>query len=287
MGMQAPAGSPVSPPDDLRARTGELRPEQQFYVTPDDQVAVGIRNALAGVQVHVDLRIWRPTGDFATGALDVTPASDRALRYTFQPLAPGQLVAVSAAAVGATLPRRGQTYVTLQLIRAPTSAFRMTRWLAADYLSGSTSAGWPYGRTTGATEGQGMLYSIAGSAPAAGADWSQTVPANARWRIRGIRASLATAVAVANRRPRLIVDDGANTLLDIDTNVVQAASLTVAYDWIPGYPSVTTSIVETEVPLPGDLQLFPGWRIRSSTDAIQAADQWTAPRLLVEEWLED
>ncbi len=262
----------------------ELAP---LWVTPDDLLIIGVRNSLAGVTLNVEGRLWGPGGDFMDPFETVSPPADSTLNFTSINLGYGYLVSAGVQAVGSTLPRRGQTYCTLQVGRPPKATFRNAKPLASGYVSGSQFLAWPGGRVQDAIEGPGFLQSLAGTAPGPGADWTQTVTTNQRWRIRSVRASLTTAVAAGSRRPRLIVDDGANTLMDIDPNVTQAPSLTVAYDWIPGYPSTGILIVETELNIPADLQLFSGWRIRSLTDAIQGADQWTAPRFGLESWIED
>src|SRR5207237_15753 len=168
MAMQRPPSMLQEGGPHLHFDKYQSRPELAFRVTADDQLAIGVRNALAGVQVSLGARIWSLDGEFIDISEVITPPADRALRYTFKPMHDGYLVAAALESTGATFPVRGQTYVTLQLIRPPTFAFRMNRWLCSDYLSGSTSTGWPWGRTVGSTEGQGALYSSLATNPAAG-----------------------------------------------------------------------------------------------------------------------
>ena len=287
MAMQRPPSMLQEGGPHLHFDKYQSRPELAFRVTADDQLAIGVRNALAGVQVSLGARIWSLDGEFIDISEVITPPADRALRYTFKPMHDGYLVAAALESTGATFPVRGQTYVTLQLIRPPTFAFRMNRWLCADYLSGSTSTGWPWGRTVGSTEGQGALYSILATNPAAGVEWSQIVPPGARWRIRGIRATLVTSAVVANRLPSLVIDDGVNTLMQIESPNPEAAGGAVVYNFIPDIPYLPLVTSQQPVFLPPDLQLEPGWHIKSSTGSLDAADQWSNIRLTIEEWLED
>jgi len=120
---------------------------------------------------------------------------------------------------------------------------------------------------------------IAGPAPAAGADWSVTVPAGKVWRLVSVQATLTTAVAVANRSPRLIVGDGDATFLTIPPVAVQAASLAGVFDWLE-HGSAYTTAPDQVLSLPA-LVLEAGWTVGTSTTAIQAADQWSAQQLLV------
>lgn len=120
---------------------------------------------------------------------------------------------------------------------------------------------------------------ITGAAPAAGADWIVTVPSGKLWRLVGLTASLVTAVAAANRSPRLVVTDGKTTTLILPPVAVQAASLTGAFTWAAHVDSYATA-PDQVIALP-DLTLQAGWTIAVSTTAIQAADQWSIQALLV------
>lgn len=126
------------------------------------------------------------------------------------------------------------------------------------------------GRT--ATRRYPKVISIA--APIAGADWTTTVPAGELWDVLSIFSSLTSAVAVANRAPRLQISDGNVVWLDIPSAAVQAASLTYRYVYVEGATLAAVSNGQT-VGIP-DLVLLPGAIIRVTTDNIQAADQWAA-----------
>lgn len=257
------------------------------WVTPDDLLIVQVRNALAGVTLSVGARTWHPVDGVKEFNQDVIPTSDRSQNTFSVQLYYGWLVSMAIRATAGS-PRRGQTLATLSLARPPATAFRPKMLLAQDYVTSQYGPLWPGGRQNLGVEGPGMLYSQVVANPAAGADWTQTVPTGARWLLHGIAATLVTAVAAGNRQPLLIIDDGTSTLVLQDTALTQAASLTNIWDWAPGTPTTglaagTNNVIALPFPIP----LFAGWRIRTSTTAIQAADQWSGIRLLVEEWLED
>lgn len=265
-----------------------VQPHHPFWVGPDDGVVVGIRNSLAGVQVAVEGRLWLPDGSIDTVSFQVSPPSDRSLNFTTKQLHYGYLVSLTAQATGATLPRRGQTYVTLGLIRPPTSSFRLQRVMGADYVSGSTSVGWPDERIVGATEGAGALYSFAVTTPALGADWSATVPTGARWLVHGVFASLTTSNSAGNRTPGLFFDDGTNIFAVVQSPVTQGASIGNSWTWVPGYPSTGVLTNTTyHLPLPYPVPVLAGGRVRVSTTNLANNDQWSGIRMDVEEWLED
>jgi len=84
-----------------------------------------------------------------------------------------------------------------------------------------------------------------------------------------------------------VIDNGATGHLVASGANTAAASQTVtlgvgAY----GYPVGTNNSFIT-VAIPGLVFLMGGDRIRTSTGSLQAGDNYGAPQLLVEEWLED
>jgi len=263
-----------------------MPPPWPILVTPDDFLIASVRSSLAGAVLHIAARLWLPNGMIAPYEQLIRPGSARALQNFSQQLHHGYLVSASVTALS-PFPTRGQVLVSLQVARPPVAAFVPTWFLSQDYLTSMDAVYWPGGRNTPGVEGPGVLQSLAIGNPAAGADWSQTVPTAARWLVRGGTATLVTAIAVATRQVAIVIDDGANTLMTIEAGVSQAASLTQIYSLLPG--QTTSTLISTQLPiyLPPDLRLLAGWRIRTSTGAIQAADQWSAIRLLIEESLEE
>lgn len=256
------------------------------WVTPDDLLIAQVRNALAGVNLAVEARIWNPIEGVHEFRFPLVPTSDRSLNTFNTNLHEGYLVsAVIKATAGS--PHRGQTLASMLLARPPAATFEPKMLLAQDYVTGSYGPLWPGGRQNLGVEGPGFLYSIALSNPAAGADWTQTVPTGARWRIRDITATLATSAAAGNRTPMLIWDDGANAFAQIGPSATEAPSSTTRWDWIQTLPSLGNVVQGIQVFLPPDLILLAGWRLRTSTVNLGVADQWSGIRFLVEEWLED
>ncbi|MGH9411301.1 MAG: hypothetical protein ACRD1V_17845, partial [Vicinamibacterales bacterium] len=112
------------------------------------------------------------------------------------------------------------------------------------------------------------------------------VPVGARWRVKAITAPLVTSSAVANRFPNLIVDDGAKTVFQVGTDQAQTASTTTTYSIAEGIGLEGNSDNVVLGTLPVDLRLPAGFRLRSLTTALDAGDNWGAPQILVEEWIE-
>ncbi len=257
-----------------------------LWVTPDDLIVVQVRNSLAAAKLQLNARLWHPDEGVMEFNLSMAPTSARALNTFTQQLYYGYLVSAAVTAQS-PFPTRGQTLASLSIARPPATAPITKLYMAQDYLTSQNAVLWPEGRAIAGVEGPGVLLSTAVANPAAATDWTLTVPANARWRVRGGSATLVTGVVAPVRQVALVIDDGANTFYTIEAATTQAASLTQIYNLLPG--DTLTTLISTQLPvfLPTDLVLFAGWRIRTSTTAIAGLDQWSAIRLLIEENLED
>jgi hypothetical protein len=134
-------------------------------------------------------------------------------------------------------------------------------------------------------DGPGLIRSIAGTSPAAGAEISETVPTGVRWELMSFHAQLVTSGTVANRLPRITIDDGTNVYYRRSTTSNHAASATFFYVAAPGIPDTGTAnnnIVGLSTPV--GLRLTGGHRIKTITTAIDATDQWSGVRYVVREW---
>jgi hypothetical protein len=152
------------------------------------------------------------------------------------------------------------------------------------FLVGFASNGWPGTPAKEITDGPGIIRSITGTLPAAGAEISEVVPNKRRWTLLSLRAQLATSAAVANRFPSYIIDDGVNQFMSIHTNVAEVASTTNAFLLTPGNQFFNDGQGQFLLPFPALIALKSGFRINTSTVGIQAGDQWSAPQYEVIEW---
>ncbi len=131
--------------------------------------------------------------------------------------------------------------------------------------------------------GRGGLNIITAPNPAAGADWTLAPPPGARWNVLGGSAQLVTAAAVAVRQVLILIAQGPTTVLTLTSPNTQAAGLTYTYQLLPGVPQPALVATFPVVALPERLVIDERWRVKSSTTLIQAADQWSAIVLMVEE----
>lgn len=182
----------------------------------------------------------------------------------------------------ATGVKRGTCYVKVSL-RAEGVIVAL---LGSGYVTDAGTVVWPGGLNESSVEGQGLIRSITGTDPAAGVEISETVPTGARWRVKNIRYSFVTDATVGNRIVRVEFNDGTNIFWRKRSVDQQAASVTANYNMSEVSLHVTTSTGENTDLVPPNNRLMAGYIIKTNTSLLQAGDNFSAPQLLVEEWIE-
>jgi hypothetical protein len=152
------------------------------------------------------------------------------------------------------------------------------------FINGVTGNGWPGTQAKELSDGPGVIRTIVGTVPAAGADISETVPAFRRWTLLALRATLTTSATVANRSPTAVYDDGANIFFKGATFFNQPASTATPYSFFPSLINASVAFGDQPIATLMPIPLRGGFRIRTSTFLIQVGDQWTAPIYEFLEW---
>lgn len=262
-----------------------VQPPAMSYIGVDDDLIIHAFASATSFPINVNVRILRADGQIISMPFTIPANIGRAGVVLTEQALEGYIVGISAMSTG--IFNFGQyAYVSVGIARNPGGDGSVYIPLMAGYIHDKIAFGFPNTELQRPTDGAGVISSVVISAPAAGADFTVSVPAGARYRLISLFATLTTAVAVANRGVTLVVDDGVNILGQYPAQTVQAASLAVGYTFgdsvtgqasVQGFESVST---------PGMMFLGQNWRIRSVTSNIQAADQWSAGRMLIQEWLD-
>jgi len=279
-------------PRDVPFQLQGVLPAPLVYLTRDDSLWVRAYNSVAGAEVEVRGRLLLPNGELFRFAQRVAPTSDRAandssLDFGLPRDIEGCFLVNLAVVRSSGSFRRGQFFVQVAVFRGSGAAGFRHQILASGYVCHDLVVTWPGTGINSPVEGPGALRSVLGTDPAAGAEISETVPDNARWRLHSVRAALVTDVTAPTRTVGVFVDDGTTSLFTVYSQTVQAASTTQAYNlaayaYLPG-----PAAGQIFLPLPGGVYLSAGWRIRTLTYALAGGDNWGAPQMLVEEWIED
>jgi hypothetical protein len=259
---------------------------RSIYVGPDDHLRITSFNSLAAVTLAVEARVMCATGDVQACADRHVPNTDRTPASTLIRLREGWLLDWLVRATAAA-PRVGQCFVVVELVRGFTGAVVPIAALGQGYVTDTSRFGGPGTPLLQSIDGRGVIRSITGTDPAAGAEVSETVPTNARWRLIAVQVTLVTDATVANRQPAIDLDDGALSFWRSGVGANQTASLTIRNNWGDAAGAFGSTGAPSNGLLPRDIQLVGGFRIRTSTTNLQAGDNYGAPQMLVEEWIED
>lgn len=261
-----------------------LADSDALYVSGEDHLRVTSFNGTAGVELAIEGRFLDYEGRVVPLVERHIPNVDRTAATSLITLGEGFLSNVMVRATAGS-PLGGSCFVVVELVRGRLGALQPLACLLQGYASANQRLAWPGTMFAGSTQGSGLVRSIVGTDPAAGVEILETVPAGARWSLRSFRFVLVASAAVANRRPTLIIDDGANELWRVNSNVNQIANETSTYEAGAGAPFATLDVRVYSLPLPVGLVLPAGARIRTSTAALDAADNYAAPQYLIEEWI--
>jgi len=254
--------------------------------TPEDALEIDALGSVASLTLTISGTVLGDRLEVRPFCFTMTVTSNRVVTTSRTSIGSGWLQSVRVTASAGT-PILGQCFVWVRKCRGLTSVALVLATLQAGYVTASTDVYWPGNAAQQPLDGEGAVRSVQVTNPGAGADWSTSVPTGARWELIALVAQLVTAVAVGTREARLVIDDGANTLFEVPAAASQAPSLTVLYSWGQGAggPIVADTAV-IEAPIANDVYLTGGFRIRTATGVIQAADQWSLISLLVREWME-
>lgn len=178
--------------------------------------------------------------------------------------------------------KRGECYVRVSL-RIEEAIIAV---LCAGYVTDSGALVYPNGKIESSTEGPGLIRSITGTDPAAGVEISETVPVGAKWKLIGFKYIFSTDATVASRYVALKINDGINDMLAIGAGQAQTASQIVSYSHAVSLPIFSGAFAQYISPLGQNLFLKANWKIKIIAISITAGDNFAAPQLLVEEWIE-
>lgn len=257
-----------------------------LYLGPDDHLRLRSIGSASNVRLELTGR-FLDEGAKAPNVFGAShvPNSDRTVATTLVPMGVGWLLNAMVRVTSGT-PAAGQAFVLLEVIRGLSGGVTPIACLIQGSLTGNTPRAWPGSALASGLEESAALRSITGTDPGAGAECSDTVPTSARWRLHSWRTSLVTDATAANRTVTLIIDDGTTELFRQDASAAQTAGLTRTYQ---AYNTgVAADLVGTtfRLPMPFPILLPAAARIRTSTANLQAGDNFGAPQLLVEEYLE-
>jgi hypothetical protein len=272
-------------PPEVAIASRNVQPPGFVYVTREDRLVVNIANSFTGAVIDITIRFLRPDGEIQRTLYTCRPTDDRVLNAFTFPLEEGFILGCIASHRTTGQIRRGQCYVLAALESGSDDVGLINgAVLFSGYATYAYAPAGPYHTLEHPFSGHGHLRLVTGADPAAGADFILTVPAGAIWRVISVVCGLVTDATATSRNAALQIDDGASGAGRYTMGTGVNASSTVELTWGPGATHAALGGVY-HAPLPVELYLPGEWNLRGQTGNLQAADNYNAPRALVEEWL--
>jgi len=277
---------PFDVPFGSLARETILQGPGQFVFTGEDALQIDSLSSLAGLVLTITGTMLGEGGLLIPFAFTHVPNSNRTVATTRVSIDSGWLQQVRVV-VSTGAPLIGQCWVAVRRSRGLTAIALTTATIQTQYVTATTDLYWPGAQAQLPLDGEGAALRQAVTTPGAGADWTITVPTGARWELIAASGLFTAAVAAANRQPELIIDDGANIVFaaPTQTNITTGQVSRVSWGAGAGGPLAGVNL-DQSLPIPNDLYLPAGFRIRSNTPNINAGDTWTAINVFTREWLE-
>lgn len=273
---------------EVQDRARQLQPfltPGAVYLTGEDAFRIRSLNSSSVTALRVVGRMLTLEGEVRPFLFDHTMNTDRTAAQLVVSIGNGWLLDFSVFAASGTA-LLGQIFVRVELVRGLGSAAQFLATLAQGVCNAVQALAYPGSAIRATHEAPGIIRSITGTDPAAGAEIVETVPTGARWRLLSLLGRLVNDATVASRQVRLVVDDGTTAFWQTDPPENHTASQDAFFMAAEG--SARLGIIsQTRTWMgPTHMIMLAGYRVRTSTANLQAGDNWGAPQLLVEEWLE-
>lgn len=254
-----------------------------IYLTQDDALWLYAASSLGGT-LRVVVRILLPDGSMSISSWDFFVSPTRVQNIFTQPLSEGFLLGIHVYDTAVAY-RRGQCYASINVQRDTLANNIRPMRLVQGYVSYYSRLYWPGGGSEDSLAGLGNIRSITGATPAAGSDFSETVPGFTSWRLIALSYTITTSATVASRATGLLIDDGTNPILKTYASVGVPAGTVTNTSFAPGLITGSVNVTLQWAGFIDGLRLAAGFRIRSIVNALQAGDQITQVQYMVEEWL--
>lgn len=266
-------------PDDYNALVHYTRwhvePYPAVYVTQDDIILAKVWSPGVASAVNISIRMQMPDGrivasfyTFSISTAGGTPTSQVIDQNE------GFILSATVETPGAPY---GQCFVQLQLVRGRGTGDQTAgQLLTSGYPGASAAIGFPQTPATVPSAGAGLTAASTVANPAAGADWTYTVPAGVQQTLISVRAVLTTGASALTAPVILrITSPTGQIIADVSALATQGAGVAVTYVWMAGAQS-TSSTNFQQMSLPTGLRLLPGSTIQTISGGIVATDQWSA-----------
>ena len=156
-----------------------VQPPSTEYLTRDSYLQVNIYPTSGTDIITVAWKILDSSGKLNVSQATFSTFTVNALNQFILPLTEGFLMSLAVTNATVAVAHRGHDFVQVGIQMGAAAGTPFYRVLASGYPTHQVALGWPEGTLNDSLTGPGEL-STATPAPAAGADWSVSLPSNSR-----------------------------------------------------------------------------------------------------------
>lgn len=258
----------------IRFNTTSLAPPADAYIRPDDQLVIDLTHNNPNVPVLVRARLLRVDGVVMIIEEQMFSTSTGSTQRYILPLAEGFLLSIAVstpATFGNTLP----PYVAVYLSQNIAATYNVTACFISDYVTFRRPASWTPGVSAQGVPQPIWKYSTILNPPAAGQDWTWSIPQYQRHKLLGICARFQTSAVVASRQVTLVINVGGVPIYQYLTAAAQPASTLALYTFSNSNTLASVNGTQFVTSIPTDLELAYIDSVQVVTANKDAADQWS------------
>jgi hypothetical protein len=247
-------------------------PGSAIPLTDQSFLRVAAYNSVLGADIYIDALVARNDLSLVRFNKTFVPGNARNNQVDFTKLGPGWLISLTARL--RTIPvNRGQLWVNVAVEQGTALTGFINYPLFSDYLTSFHQLGWPPGQFKQSTEGRGYFTHTTGVDPAAGAEYTFTLPGNVMWRLHSVRCLFTADANVANRELYLQHTDGTDELWNSITATPIRANEAYVVNWVQGSAASLQSSSDLQIPMPVDIVSRFGYKFSINVNAVQVGDQ--------------
>lgn len=144
---------------------------------------------------------------------------------------------------------------------------------------------WPSVQSLDTFGTNGQVIRLSEVSPAAGSEFSITVPDQQTWELIWAQATLTTSATVGDRTVAVELASPDDAYIRRTSGATQQASEQIEYTFMPGGTTQTSIANELhEIALPPKILMQASDKIFSVTTNLQAGDSWNSIKFLVRRW---
>jgi hypothetical protein len=248
------------------------------FVRGGDQIRLNATTTDSSGELTLAYRfLTKANEEIVTGRLTMTFSGTGVQTAITTPLAEGWIIGFAVYVSSGTI-TDGEVQASVDVIQGNGNSASVVMCLASGEVTNIRQLGLGAYNTIGGvvTITSPTVTTDTAASPAAGAEFTITVPASEVWDFYSLNARFVSSGSAGNREPSFAIKDGTNTIYRASINAYQIASRDFRYSFARNVPLTShagTNNIWT-VPCP-PIRLAAGYTIGSVTGGILVGDQWS------------